>query len=121
MTWKLHRRIDLPDGSAWAVWAAKSHRGSRWAVTPVNLSGTPTAPTGKGCASRAEAIRPIAKRFAAWLRSMRVAAGLSQEQLADALGVRAMTVSRWERGLHLLQDQAILEKLRSLGEITNLK
>ena len=41
----------------------------------------------------------VAGTFAAHIRVGRNAEGLSQEQLADRIGVDRMTISRWERGL----------------------
>ena len=34
------------------------------------------------------------------LKAARKAAGMTQQQLADALGCRAKDISRWESGLH---------------------
>jgi transcriptional regulator with XRE-family HTH domain len=39
-----------------------------------------------------------AERFGPRLRSLREAAGLTQQQLADLVGVKWESVSRWERG-----------------------
>jgi transcriptional regulator with XRE-family HTH domain len=39
-----------------------------------------------------------AERFGPRLRSLREAAGLTQQQLADRVGVKWESVSRWERG-----------------------
>lgn len=48
------------------------------------------------------------------LRAARRAAGLTQKQLADALGVESITVSRWERGV----TAPSLERLRRVAQIT---
>ena len=42
---------------------------------------------------------PIGGRLSAALRATYEAAGVSQEQIADALGVDQPTVSRWARGM----------------------
>jgi transcriptional regulator with XRE-family HTH domain len=39
-----------------------------------------------------------AERFSARLRELRVAAGLTQEQLAEKAGVKRDAVARWEQG-----------------------
>lgn len=48
------------------------------------------------------------------LRIARRAAGLTQKQLAAALGVESITVSRWERGVTVPS----LARLRRVAEIT---
>ena len=48
------------------------------------------------------------------LRTARRAAGLTQKQLADRLGVESITVSRWERGV----TSPSLPRLRRIAEIT---
>jgi transcriptional regulator with XRE-family HTH domain len=48
------------------------------------------------------------------LRASRRAAGLTQKQLAEAIGVEAITVSRWERGVTMPS----LPRLRHIAEIT---
>lgn len=54
-------------------------------------------------------------------RTLRVAAGASQADLAEILGVHRETVSRWERGErrpsgeHLLRYLEVLEELRRVG------
>lgn len=48
------------------------------------------------------------------LRSARRAAGLTQKQLAHALGVEPITVSRWERGI----TTPSLSRLRRIAELT---
>lgn len=42
----------------------------------------------------------LTKRFGSRLRKLRHAAGLSQEQLAERLGVSTETISNLERGIH---------------------
>lgn len=42
------------------------------------------------------------------LKDTRLSLGLSQAQLADALGVAANTVSRWEQGTLTIQHPKIL-------------
>lgn len=49
------------------------------------------------------------------LRTARRAAGLTQKQLAEALGVESITVSRWERGV----TTPSLPRLRRIAEITD--
>lgn len=41
----------------------------------------------------------VMTNFGAWVKEQRVAAGLTQVQLAAALFVQPTTVSRWERGI----------------------
>jgi transcriptional regulator with XRE-family HTH domain len=48
------------------------------------------------------------------LRTARRSAGLTQKQLAEALGVEAITVSRWERGV----TTPSLPRLRRIAELT---
>ena len=48
------------------------------------------------------------------LRTARRSAGLTQKQLAEALGVEPITVSRWERGV----TTPSLPRLRRVAEVT---
>jgi transcriptional regulator with XRE-family HTH domain len=48
------------------------------------------------------------------LRTARRSAGLTQKQLAEALGVESITVSRWERGV----TSPTLPRLRRIAELT---
>jgi transcriptional regulator with XRE-family HTH domain len=48
------------------------------------------------------------------LRAARRGAGLTQKQLAEALGVEPITVSRWERGV----TSPSLPRLRRIAELT---
>lgn len=48
------------------------------------------------------------------LRTARRSVGLTQKQLAEALGVESITVSRWERGV----TSPSLPRLRRIAEIT---
>lgn len=48
------------------------------------------------------------------LRTARRSAGLTQKQLAEALGVESITVSRWERGV----TTPSLPRLRRIAELT---
>lgn len=48
------------------------------------------------------------------LRMARRGVGLTQKQLAEALGVESITVSRWERGV----TSPSLPRLRRIAEIT---
>lgn len=48
------------------------------------------------------------------LRTARRSVGLTQKQLAEALGVESITVSRWERGV----TAPSLARLRRIAEIT---
>ena len=48
------------------------------------------------------------------LRTARRSAGLTQKELGEALGVEAITVSRWERGV----TTPSLPRLRRIAEIT---
>jgi len=57
--------------------------------------------------------RNRSKDFPRYLRAIRVSQGYTQATLAKALGVRANTVARWERGeLHPYQHN--LERLCTL-------
>ncbi len=52
------------------------------------------------------------------IRIMRMALGISQERLANRLGVSFATVNRWEKGLHTPRSQAIITSLRrAAGEL----
>lgn len=48
------------------------------------------------------------------LRTARRSAGLTQKQLAEAMGVESITVSRWERGV----TSPSLSRLRRIAETT---
>jgi transcriptional regulator with XRE-family HTH domain len=48
------------------------------------------------------------------LRAARRGSGLTQKQLAEALGVEPITVSRWERGV----TSPSLPRLRRIAELT---
>lgn len=56
-------------------------------------------------------------RIAENIRSFRKAAGLTQEQLAEAVGVTVGAVSKWEAGLSN-PDLAMIVKLADLFEIS---
>ena len=48
------------------------------------------------------------------MRAVRRAAGFTQKELASELGVEAITVSRWERGV----TSPSLSRLRGIAELT---
>jgi transcriptional regulator with XRE-family HTH domain len=54
------------------------------------------------------------KDVAARLRAARLGVGLTQKELAHELGVEAITVSRWERGI----TSPSLPRLRRVAELT---
>jgi transcriptional regulator with XRE-family HTH domain len=57
----------------------------------------------------------------AQLRKVRKRLGLSQAKLADALGVTANTVARWERGeMNIAQPQLVGAALHNLKEIESM-
>ena len=49
------------------------------------------------------------------LRARRLALGMSQSQLARALGIHVRTISKWERGVHTIPPHVALA-LDALGE-----
>jgi DNA-binding XRE family transcriptional regulator len=52
------------------------------------------------------------------IRIMRMTLGISQEKLANRLGVSFATVNRWEKGLHTPRSGAIITNLRrTAGEL----
>jgi transcriptional regulator with XRE-family HTH domain len=53
--------------------------------------------------------------LAAALRAARRSAGLTQKQLAEALGVASITVSRWERGV----ASPSISRLQRISEVTS--
>jgi transcriptional regulator with XRE-family HTH domain len=57
---------------------------------------------------------PQGESVASRLRTARVAAGLTQRQLAETLGVEPITVSRWERGV----TSPSLARIRRVAETT---
>lgn len=59
-----------------------------------------------------QAPRQIKATVAENIRSARLAADLTQAQLAAALGIEPMAISKWERGLHTPADNNLL----ALGE-----
>lgn len=59
-----------------------------------------------------QAPRHIARTIGLNIRAARLAAGLTQHQLAQSVGTEGFQVSRWERGRHRPDD----ERLIALGE-----
>lgn len=52
-------------------------------------------------------------------RDIRARAGLSQAQLADAIGVDRVTVSRWEAGTRTPRGRHLTEYLEALNELAS--
>lgn len=66
--------------------------------------------------SSSDASRNLAATFARNIRTARKSAGLTQHELAVALGRGdAMTVSRWERGEHRPSDEYLIALSDVLG------
>jgi transcriptional regulator with XRE-family HTH domain len=53
----------------------------------------------------------------AFRRALRLQAGLSQQDIADAVGVRRETISRWERGVRSPRGESLNAYARVLGAI----
>jgi putative transcriptional regulator len=53
--------------------------------------------------------------FGARLRALRVAAGLTQQQLADRLGMRATNITRLENGGRTPSWETVLRLAKALG------
>lgn len=49
------------------------------------------------------------------IRTARLAADLTQAQLAAVLGIESMAVSKWERGLHSPSDSNLVALAERLG------
>lgn len=52
---------------------------------------------------------------AAIIRAARLACGLSQQDLADRLGIASITVSKWERGVHTPSWETLVQVAEVLG------
>ena len=61
--------------------------------------------------------RPKARRaaYGAWLHHLRVEKGLSQQEVADFIGVRRSTVSYWERTGKLVGRETVLRMASVFG------
>ena len=119
-TWVLWKRLRIPvmaEGGAvittYDLWVDRSRRRTRWAVTTPR-DGTTVTPAGDGCRSPRAALEPVRIAFGDWLRRYRDAAGISQEDLADRVGCRALSVSRWERGV-AMPSRRMLEAITELA------
>ena len=51
------------------------------------------------------------------LRTMRIAAGYTQEQLAKLLHVHRMTINRWETGAVPIPHKVVLTLLNYIGHV----
>lgn len=49
------------------------------------------------------------------IRAARLACGLSQQDLADRLGITSITVSKWERGVHSPDWDTLVRVAEVLG------
>ncbi|MFC7500897.1 helix-turn-helix domain-containing protein [Nocardioides sp. GCM10030258] len=58
---------------------------------------------------------PEVSRLAGRVRALRVAAGLTQQEVADAIGVNRVTVARLEAGLHDLGSSRLGALAEALG------
>lgn len=56
------------------------------------------------------------KEFGKYIFSLRKAAGLSQEELAERVGVHLNTISQWENGIYIPKTP----KLKKLAEALNI-
>jgi len=114
MAWEIAKRFMIGSQS-WFLWVDR-HCGDkpRWAITSAK-DGVPREPCSNGSESQKEALQPLVEAAARWIRTLRVGAGLSQEEFAATLRVRAITVSRWERGQQL-PSQTALSKIAKLAE-----
>jgi len=56
----------------------------------------------------------FALRFGAFIRARRLAAGVTQEALAERIGISQPSISAWERGEAVPTAQALLGALRAL-------
>jgi len=111
MAWERYFRIRF-GSRAWTVWRDRTKKA--WNVTLDTPDGVSVEPRGPGFASRKEAEKDIAQEIGGQIRDLRLALGLSQEELAARLGVRAFTISRWERG-EQLPSKSALEKFNEAG------
>ena len=55
------------------------------------------------------------EQFSRNLAAARKRKGLTQRELAEAIGVRVITVSRWERGLYAPFTDTLIEAASVLG------
>lgn len=114
MAWEISKRFTVAD-QTWFLWIDRHCGGKpRWAVTSAR-DGVPREPCSTGTESQKDAMQPLVDAAARWIRNLRVSSGLSQEEFAAKLRVRAITVSRWERG-EQLPSQTALSKIAKLAE-----
>jgi len=86
------------------------------ALTPLlGWSGRPTAPTVGGMAEGTEEDREFALRVGALIAGQRLAQDLSQEDLAERIGVSVSTLGRWERGVNAPKTYQAGRVIRALG------
>ena len=114
MAWEISKRFTVAN-QTWFLWVDR-HCGDkpRWAITSAK-DGVPCEPCSNGVESQNEAMQPLVETAARWIRTLRVQLGLTQEDFAAKLRVRAITVSRWERG-EQLPSQAALSRIEQLVE-----
>jgi transcriptional regulator with XRE-family HTH domain len=61
--------------------------------------------------------KPDIDSVCAAVRSMRAKLRLSQQEMADQLGIALMTLSRFERGVQVPKDMAVLNSLLNLSSL----
>ena len=103
-------------GRSWTLWVDHwAPGGETWWFMLPDREGVSVEPSGIGHKSRREATRGYAEDIGSEIRRIRLNLGLSQEDFAQKLKVRAITVSRWERG-EQLPSQAALSRIEQLVE-----
>ena len=108
--WERSQRIKC--GHSWTLWVDRAGKRPRWIAT-ADRDGISQEPAGRGFNRRREALEKVAAGIGERIVQYRIDHELTQEDLARRLGVRAITISRWERG-EQIPTKAVMAELHKM-------